>query len=70
MIPSPGDPVNDGGAQREIEGMPDTGHELPNESDELLMRGLGDNLGRATVTSLLYLAIVAAVVATVTILVA
>jgi hypothetical protein len=50
--------------------MPGTGHELPNESDELLTRGLGDNLGRATVTSLFYLAIVAAIVATVTIVAA
>jgi hypothetical protein len=50
--------------------MAGSGHELPDESDELLTRGLGGNLGRATVTSLLYLAALAAIVATVTILVA
>ena len=50
--------------------MPGTGHALPDASDDLLMRGFGDNLGRATVTSLIYLAVVAAIVATVTILAA
>jgi hypothetical protein len=45
------------------------GHALPDRSDEVLLRGLGANLNSATIRSVLYLGIVAAIVATIVVLV-
>jgi hypothetical protein len=46
------------------------GHALPDRSDELLLRGLGGNLNSATIRSVLFLGIIAAIVATIVVLVA
>jgi hypothetical protein len=59
MTRSRANAVND--AERPAAG----GHTLPDRSDEWLLRGLGGNLNSATIRSVLYLAIAAAIVATI-----